>query len=73
MTDQDKQFMEVNRHIYVQLTMAGTLNIDHGTKVELLAIIRRYWDGGYLVNLSCGSCIAEMVKFAYIQYGKNAV
>lgn len=73
MNEEDKIFMANHRHIYNQLNMAGTLNIDHGTKVRLAEIIRRNWDGGYLVNLHCGQCVADMVKFAYVQLDKHAV
>jgi hypothetical protein len=51
--------------------LSGELrHMDGHTKFKMIDVIREEFNGGYLVNPSCGECMIEMVKFAYVQYDK---
>lgn len=72
MTPESITFLEANRCVYDTLMKAGTLSgLDHLTKQGFADLIRKEWDPGYMVNLTCGNCISDMVKYAYTQYDKS--
>ena len=71
MTAESIKFLDENRYHYDLLINAGVIkHLDNATKEGLRDTIRREFDGGYLVNLWCGECIAAMITFAYVQYDK---
>lgn len=64
--------MEANRGVYDVLTKAGYLkHVDDNFKNGLLNVIRTEFNPGYMVNLWCGQCVADMVKFGWTQYDKQ--
>jgi hypothetical protein len=71
MKPENKAFLDEKRGIYDMLMLSGELrHMDGHTKFKMIDVIREEFNGGYLVNPSCGECMIEMVKFAYVQYDK---
>jgi hypothetical protein len=71
MTQESREFLNNNRHHYDLLVNAGYMrHLDYATREGILQVIRREFDGGYLVNQACAECVANMMKFAYTQYDK---
>jgi hypothetical protein len=65
------KFLDENRGHYEILERAGYVkHLDIATREGLLNVIRKEWDPGYLSNNWCGECVANMLKFAYLQYDK---
>jgi hypothetical protein len=67
-------FMAANRFHYETLINAGYVkHVDSAFKERLLQIIREEFQPGYNANLWCGACVADMIKFAWEQYDRQAV
>jgi len=62
-------FLEVHRGIWDTWQRAQFIQyIDESTKQGLLNVIREEFDAGYLINMWCGACVVEMIKYVYTQY-----
>ncbi len=71
MTTESISFLDANRNHYFVLIKAGIVNqLDYATRQGLLDVIRKEFDPGYLVNMWCGECVCNMLKFAFEQYDK---
>jgi hypothetical protein len=71
MTSESICFLDANRHHYDLLIKAGYVKqLDGATIQGLLAVVRKEWSPGYLINSWCGECVMNMIKFAYTQYDK---
>lgn len=71
MKAENKAYLDANRHYYTILIQAGIIkHLDGHTRENLLRIIREEFAPNYLINLWCQSCIADLLKFAYMQYDK---
>lgn len=68
---ENQQFLNDNRHHYDLLNQAGIVkHLDMATRQILLNVIHEEFNPGYLGQLWCQSCIADMITFAYVQYDK---
>jgi hypothetical protein len=71
MKPENKAFLDANRGIYDMLMLSGEIiHLDGHTKFKMIDVIREEFNGGYLINPSCGECVIAMVKLAYEQYDK---
>lgn len=71
MTDESKAFLDQNRYHYHWLVNAGMVkHLDGNTRQGLLDVIRKEFDPGYLSDLWCSDCVANMLRYAYVQYDK---
>ena len=74
MSPESIKFLNDHRFFSDQLKKEGTIyNIGSAEKEGFLNVIRKDIDPGYMANLYCGQCVAEMIKFIYIQYDKYLV
>lgn len=65
------EFLEANRHHYTTLVNAGYIqHLDQATRQRILDIIHEEFNPGYIAALWCQSCIADMLKYCYIQFDK---
>lgn len=65
------EFLEANRHHYTTLVNAGFIqHLDQSTRQRMLDIIHEEFNPGYIATLWCQSCIADMLKYLYVQYDK---
>ena len=71
MKDENKAFLDANRHHYNLLVNAGIVkHLDGATRDGLLRIIREEFAPNYIASTWCQSCVANILKFAYVQYDK---
>ena len=64
-------FLEENRHHYDTLVKAGFVqHLDYPTRERILAIIHEEFNPGYIGQLWCQSCVADMITYCYKQYLK---
>lgn len=71
MKQENKDFLEQHRPIYDMLVKAGIVtHLDNATREGILRVIREEWDGGYMINTWCQSCVVDMIKYAYVQLEK---
>lgn len=71
MTPESIAFLDANRHHYdLWLRAQYVQHLDIATRQELLNVIRREFDPGYLGQLWCPTCVVDMLKLAYTQYDK---
>lgn len=71
MKDENKAFLDANRHHYNLLVNAGIVkHLDGATRDGLLRIIREEFAPNYIASTWCQSCVADILKFAYVQYDK---
>lgn len=62
-------FLEAHRGIWTMYQRAQiVVHIDAATKDGLLRVIHEEFDPGYLVNMWCGACVIDMLKYVYGQY-----
>ena len=72
MTAESIKFLEDNRFYYDQIRLTQSVsNLDGAVKAGFVDVIRKEFDHGYQVTLWCGSCIMDMITFAYVQYEKQ--
>ncbi len=65
------EFLEAQRHHYNTLVNAGYVqHLDQATRQRILDIIHEEFNPGYIASLWCQSCIADMLKYCYVQYDK---
>lgn len=68
---ENREFLDTNRHHYTTLVNAGYVqHLDQHTRENILRIIHEEFAPGYLAQLWCQSCVADLIKFAYVQYDK---
>ena len=71
MKDENKAFLDASRHHYNLLVNAGIVkHLDGATRDGLLRIIREEFAPNYIASTWCQSCVADILKFAYVQYDK---
>ena len=71
MKDENKAFLDTNRYYYDWLVKVQTLKqLDGATRSGLLRVIHEEFSPDYLTDLWCGNCVAEMIRYCYIQYDK---
>lgn len=71
MKNENKAFLDANRHHYNLLVNAGIVkHLDGATREGLLRIIREEFAPNYIASTWCQSCVADILKFAYVQYDK---
>lgn len=64
-------FLEEKRHHYETFVRAGFIQqFDGATKNGLLRVIHEEFNAGYPDPTYCQTCVADMLKFAYVQYDK---
>lgn len=62
-------FLDANRHHYDLWQRAKIMkDLDGATRRRLLEVIRKEFNPGYLADLWCGPCVAETIRYAYVQY-----
>lgn len=71
MKAENRAFLDANRHHYNLLIKSGIVkHLDGNTREGLLRIIREEFAPNYIASTWCQSCVADSLKFAYIQYDK---
>lgn len=71
MKAESKAFLDENRHHYNLLVNAGFVKqLDHNTRETMLRIIHEEFAPDYLGQTWCPQCVADMLKFVYVQYDK---
>jgi hypothetical protein len=69
MKPENTAYLEVHRGIWTMYEKAQiVVHIDEATKQGLLRVIHEEFDSAYLVNLWCGACVVDMLKYVYTQY-----
>lgn len=69
MTTESQAFLDNNRYHYNWLVNAQMVkHLDGATREGLLQVIRKEFDPGYPCDLWCGNCVANMLRYAYVQY-----
>lgn len=77
MTDANKQFLDANRFHYETLVKAQYVkHLDGATRSGMLRIIQEEFNPHYHIDLWCGNCVAELIRYCYQLYddwiSKNA-
>lgn len=71
MKESSINFLDTHRHYYTTFVQAQIIvHLDHPIMQGILDVIREEFDPGYLTSFSCGVCVIDMLKFAYVQYDK---
>lgn len=71
MRKENIEFLEANRHHYNTLVNAGYVqHLDQATRQRMLDIIHEEFNPGYIGTLWCPPCVADMIKYVYVQYEK---
>ena len=71
MKPENKSFLDEHRGVYEMLIRAGEVkHLDGHTRERMRQVIHEEFAPNYLVNLWCGECIAEMIKYLYVQFDK---
>lgn len=71
MNQESIDFLDKHRFFFDKLEREGTINnIGFAEKEGFLNVIRKEFSPGYMVNLYCGNCIVDMIRFVYTQYDK---
>ena len=71
MKPENKQFLDDNRHHYDIYVRAQYIqHFDSATRQRMLDVIHEEFNPGYIGTLWCQSCIADMLKYCYVQYDK---
>lgn len=71
MKSENRAYLDTNRHHYDMLVKAQIVNhLDHVTRENLLRIIHEEFAPTYMGQLWCPACVADMLKFVYVQYDK---
>lgn len=69
MTQQNENYLREHYHIWQTLRDGGYCrNLSNGIKEELLRIYRETWDSRMMANLSCDSCVADLVRATFYQF-----
>jgi hypothetical protein len=69
MTDDNKKFLDDNRHHYDTLIKAFYMrSLSAEVRTRMQEIIRQEWEPGYHTDLWCPPCISDMVKKLYRLY-----
>ena len=71
MKPENTAYLEAHRGIWTMYERAKIItHMDQSVKDGLLRVIREEFDPGYLVNMWCGVCVVDMLKYVYTQYDK---
>lgn len=71
MKPENIEFLEANRHHYNTLVNAGYVqHLDQATRQRMLDVIHEEFNPGYIGTLWCPPCVADMIKYVYVQYEK---
>lgn len=71
MKQENVEFLDANRHHYTTLVNAGYVqHLDQATRQRMLDIIHEEFNPGYIGTLWCPPCVADMIKYVYVQYEK---
>lgn len=69
MTPDSKAFLDLHRHHYDLLIRAQYVkHLDGATREGLLQVARKEFDPGYIADLWCSDCVANMLRYIYGQY-----
>ncbi len=69
MTEEDKKFLDDNRHHHETLVKAFYLrSLSAETRTRMQDIIVKYFQPGYHTDLWCGPCVSDMVLKLYKHY-----
>jgi len=72
MKPENKQFLDELRPLHDLYVKAQYIkHFDGATRQRLLDVIREEFQPGYLADLWCSSCVADMLVFAFTQYDKQ--
>lgn len=71
MSPESMAFLDANRYHYNWLVNAQMVkHLDYATRKGLLDVIRKEFEPGYPEDLDCSNCVANMLRYVYVQYDK---
>ncbi|MGN6416104.1 MAG: hypothetical protein ACTHMC_01340 [Pseudobacter sp.] len=69
MNPANRQFLDDNRGHYITLVQAQYIqHLDGATRDRLLQVVQEEFDPGYNTSLWCGTCVADLLRYAYRRY-----